>query len=76
MRRSQAATSAVSCGREEELVQIGSLPSAGREPRDLAVGAVEDHVLSVAEPVLGLPLPPGEHGLALVEAARKFVAAR
>ena len=54
-------------GREEELVQVGRLPAAGREPRDLAVGLVEDHVVAVAEPVLGLPLPPGQHRLALVE---------
>ena len=54
-------------GREEELVQVGRLPAAGREPCDLAVGLVEDHVVAVAEPVLGLPLPPGQHRLALVE---------
>ncbi len=54
--------------RQHQLVQVGRAVSAGREAGDLAVGGVEDDVLADAEAVLGLPLPPGEHGLAAVAA--------
>ena len=51
-------------GRQDQLVQVGAEPVARREPRDLPVGVIGDHVVPDPEAVLGPALPPGECRLA------------
>jgi hypothetical protein len=61
-------------GREErgvprgdgELVQVAFETVSRLDPAHLAVGGVEDHVLTYAVPGHDATLPPGEHGLAPV----------
>src|SRR5262249_25309458 len=53
-------------GREHEFMQVGGQPAAGRKTSELTIGAVEDHVFTVTQPMLGLPFPPGQDRFALV----------
>ena len=67
---SYAVTSAVPSGVRISSCRSEPRPAAGREPRDLAVGVVEHHVVADPEPVLRLALPPGERRLAAIESRR------
>ena len=49
---------------EKELVQVRAPAVSGLEPLHHSVARIEDHVRPLAEPVLGLPLPPRQHRLA------------
>ncbi len=52
-------------GTYEELVVVAFVAVSGPHPRHLAVGAVEEHVLPLAQAGV-LSLPPSEHGAAPV----------
>jgi hypothetical protein len=52
--------------RQQELVEIGPVPVACRDPLDLAVGLVEHHALAEPDADVRDALPPGEHGPAPV----------